>query len=143
MSESANGKVKFTRGRQQEILAYFYEHPNSDVTIDRLVKVFGKRYDRTKLMATMANLTNVDMQTKYAYPIEKVTSHVWRLKSRPTPGVQDTSVPPHPLDQPSPYVGPEMKQHFEELTVTIIKEQDGEMVVVDDNTNIYRMVKVG
>src|SRR4051812_48559908 len=41
-----------------------------------------------------------------------------------------------PLQPPKSYVG------FEQIMVTIIKEVDGEMVVVDDNTNVYRMVKV-
>lgn len=136
---NANGNPIHKRGRQRDVLGYILSQPfGKHITIAELEKNF-KNYTRSQLMATMAHMCNVALNAKYAYPVERITEGVWRAKDTRKPKQEEL-----PLDEP--IVGhdaPKAEPHYEELLVTIIKENDGEMVVVDDYANIYRMVKVG
>jgi len=120
---TAPGAGKYSRGRQQDILQYFWNNPDRGITIEELTKHFKGTYDRGQIMGTMAHVTNGDMQKKYNYPVKKLHSGAWQFDP---PGDKKSSV----------------TQSLERLTVTIIKEVDGEMVVVDDDAHIYRMVQV-
>lgn len=146
-AESATSRRSYPgRGRLQQVLGYFYENQNKDITIQMLEKHFKGQHTHHQLMASMAHLINVDMQKKYKFPIDKVTTGVWRFRSTLPRDVQDTQTPSpngyRPTQLTNTYIQP---RTYEKITVTVIKETDdgSEMVVVDDNTNIYRMVKVG
>lgn len=126
---------KVERGRTRAVLGYFYAYPGRVITIQELEKHFKKEYNRNQLMATMAYICNPDIKVKYFYPVERLQTGVWRL-------VESTPLEASPKAEESPKVEAESFDNLETLTVTIIKEVDNEMVVVDDHTNIYRMVRV-
>jgi hypothetical protein len=139
-------RAKYTRGRLRDIVAYFYDRPNTDITITQLEKVF-KHYGRDAIMTTMNYIIvgRKDRPDIEKLPIVKVTHGVWRLNVKMrdaetvyVPPKQDTSVS-WPGQTKEKVV---MPPPFDTLTVTVIKEVDNEMVVVDDNTNIYRMVRI-
>lgn len=144
-------RTQFTRGRQQDILAYFFENPTKDITIGQLEKVFKSRYDRTKIMATMAHLCNEDVQKKYNYPIARVTTGVWRLSigveakvNTVTPeeavevAADQTGEPIQPEGDYKPIIGQDM------MLVEVLKEKDTYILVEDTNDGkIYKMILVG
>jgi hypothetical protein len=139
----------FTKGRLLDIVSYFHENPGRDITIGQLEKAFKGKWDRHGIMASMNHIISGRKdRPNVRNNIVKVTTGVWRLPlreaqtvdERPKHSVQDTSVSPHPLDSRE---SSKLKLKLDVLRVTVIKECDGEMVVVDDSTNIYRMVKVG
>lgn len=69
----------YTRGRQQHILEYFWANESRAITIMELEKHFERKYDRTQLMASMAHMVDPAKRAKFHFPIEKLSTGVWRL----------------------------------------------------------------
>lgn len=117
-------KKPFKRGCGRDVAQYFQDHIGKIVGIEQLEIHFRGTWDRRQILHALANSTREKGTNLTLRRIECLQQFMWRLP---------------PLEAETDKVG----YSFEQLTVTIIKEQDDEMVVVDDNTNIYRMVKVG
>lgn len=132
MTQSDEGKN--VRGRLRDVLSVFYDNPDKDITIGYLEKTFKGRYDRNQLMASMAHVCNPRLQAKYRWPIQKVTSGVWRRVDNNT-----NSRVTEPVT-----VQPTVKYSKQEILVEVLKERDTYLLVEDvDDGKIYKMTLVG
>lgn len=128
-------KKTFKRGCGRDVAAYFREHPNKVIDINRLEQAFEGVWDRRQMLHALAPSTKEKTHNETLKRIETLEFGVWRLVA------DQPKVDRH--GEPDQANGNVKVFSFEQMTVTIVKEVDGEMVVVDEFTNVYRMVKVG
>jgi hypothetical protein len=119
------------RGRQRDILSYFWAHPGKVLRIEELEKHFKDKYNRNQIMATLAHVCSPAIKEKYNYPIERLSQGVWKL-------VEST------------YKG-EVKQEPTKsaleaghILVEVLKEKPEFLLVEDtEDGKIYKMYLVG
>jgi hypothetical protein len=98
-------------------------HEDETITIQQLLNDIPG-WNKKQILQSMANLLNPNYTTGDPFDgrLKKIQSGVWKMASKTTPTKEEL--------------------RLEQLQVTIIKEVDNELIVVDDYANIYRMVKV-
>lgn len=119
----------YKRGLRNDCVQYFYAYPNRIVTLRELEKHFKGAWNHTQIVQAMADIVRSEN------PIERIQQHVWRL------------IEPSQEPIAAKVLLPEEKmvtKDIYDMNVTVIKSVDdgSELVVVDDFTNIWRMVKV-
>src|SRR5690348_13471441 len=109
----------------EQIIQYMAAYPGKDISADEIAKAYG--WANYQASSRLANVRSTVMGSK----VIKEGSRVGLWKYVPTEEELGKEAYPEvkELLPPSPktYVG------FEQITVTVVKECDGEMVVVDDN----------
>jgi len=124
MGEKAVGE-KVKRGLQGMMIDFIKDTTGEVFTIGELQKVYPG-WEKAQIQQVMSNLLNVNYtpieKDPFGGRLKKLQTGVWKLEPNESK--------------------PQEALRLEHLTVTIIKEVDNEMIVVDENTNIYRMVKV-
>ena len=133
----SNETPKFKRGCLAAVMQYLSEHPNQMVQIKQLEKAFAGTWERKQIMHALSPSTLAKGTHPLRQDVEVLGTGAWRLNrtgsEQPTP--QEVQLPVRGGGTAGLY----------DMNITVIKETDdgGEMVVVDDLTNIYRMVRVG